>query len=93
VCPLLPIATAYTILRPFFNTPFGSNSNTKNWLVDLENTAFPGSGFGKGQELNETTHPHLQLAKTMVSIPKMEPGAQVYCMLYLYSSILVLNYL
>jgi len=33
---------------------------------------------GKTQELNEATHPHLRLAETMVSIPRIEPGDQVY---------------
>lgn len=36
--------------------------------------------MGKGQELNETTHPHLKLDKTMTAIPIVQPGDQVYCM-------------
>ena len=78
VCPLLPLATAYLILRPFFR-PRTASSGLDDWVVDLEDTTFPGSGMGKGQELNEATHPHLQLGRTMVSVPKMEPGTQVYC--------------
>ena len=35
--------------------------------------------MGKTQELNEKTHPHLRLDKTMVSVPKLEPGDQIYC--------------
>lgn len=35
--------------------------------------------MGKTQELNEMTHPHLRLGKTMVSVPRVEPGDQVYC--------------
>ncbi|KAI0029442.1 DUF1479-domain-containing protein [Vararia minispora EC-137] len=77
VCPLLPLATAYIILRPFFR-PRTSSSGLDDWVVDLEDAMFPGSGFGKGQEMNELTHPHLQLGRTMVSVPKIEPGTQVY---------------
>ncbi|KZV65342.1 DUF1479-domain-containing protein [Peniophora sp. CONT] len=77
VCPLLPLATAYLILRPFFR-PRTPSSGLDDWVVDLEDTMFPGSGMGKGQELNEATHPHLQLGRSMVSVPKMQPGTQVY---------------
>jgi hypothetical protein len=28
--------------------------------------------------MSEATHPHLQLARTVVSVPNMEPGAQVF---------------
>ena len=78
VCPLLPLATAYIILRPFFR-PRTASSGLDDWVVDLEDPAFPGSAMGAGQEMNEKTHPHLRLEKSMVSVPKMDPGAQVYC--------------
>lgn len=81
VLPMLSLATAYLILRPFFR-PRHSSSNSlrvEDWEIDLSNPLFPGSGMGKGQELNEITHPHLQLYKTMVAIPKVEPGDQIYC--------------
>ncbi|KAJ3915083.1 hypothetical protein F5877DRAFT_49223 [Lentinula edodes] len=80
VLPMLSLATAYLILRPFFR-PRHSSSNSlrvEDWEIDLSNPLFPGSGMGKGQELNEITHPHLQLYKTMVAIPKVEPGDQIY---------------
>jgi len=77
VAPMLKAATAYLMLRPFFK-PRTSSSGLDDWVVDVESTAFPGSQMGKTQELNETTHPHLQLARTMVSVPRVEPGDQIY---------------
>lgn len=76
------LSTAYLILRPFFRP----KSNLRdmegylapdNWVVDLDSTDFPGSQPGKGQELNEKTHPHLRLESTMTSVPKIKPGDQV----------------
>ncbi|KAJ3781462.1 hypothetical protein GGU10DRAFT_366649 [Lentinula aff. detonsa] len=80
VLPMLSLATAYLILRPFFQ-PRQSESYSlrfEDWKVDLSNPLFPGSGMGKGQELNERTHPHLKLEKTMTAIPMVEPGDQIY---------------
>lgn len=77
VLPLLKLATAYLILRPFFR-PRTSSSGLDDWVVDLESAAFPGSQIGKTQELSDTTHPHLQLSRTMVSVPRVEPGDQIY---------------
>lgn len=65
VCPMLIHSTAYTILRPFFDT--------KSDQPSLEAT-FPGSVPGACQEYNPVTHPHLDLQTTMVSIPRVEPG-------------------
>jgi hypothetical protein len=78
VAPLLNLATAYLILRPFFK-PRTSSSGLDDWVVDLESAAFPGSQMGKTQELSEMTHPHLQLSRTMLSVPHVEPGDQIYC--------------
>ena len=78
VAPLLKLATAYLILRPFFR-PRTSSSGPDDWVIDLESAAFPGSQMGKTQELSETTHPHLRLSRTMLSVPLVEPGDQVYC--------------
>ncbi|KAH9987943.1 hypothetical protein BJV74DRAFT_840599 [Russula compacta] len=77
VAPLLKLATAYLILRPFFK-PRTPSSGPHDWVVDLESASFPGSQMGKTQELSETTHPHLQLSRTMVSVPRVEPGDQIY---------------
>ena len=72
------------MLRPFFQPkvflPNGEPSlAAEDWEVDLESTVFPGSEMAKAQGLNERTHPHLRLDKTMISIPRVEPGDQVYC--------------
>ncbi|PPR06769.1 LOW QUALITY PROTEIN: hypothetical protein CVT26_003920, partial [Gymnopilus dilepis] len=71
VLPMLKLASAYIMLRPFFRP-------AEDWVPDLESSTFPGSSIGKTQELNELTHPHLRLEKTMVSVPRVEPGDQVY---------------
>lgn len=71
--PWLKLTTAYLILRPFFR-PQTSSSGLDDWVVDLESAAFLGSQMGKTQELGDTTHPHLQLSRTMVLVPRVEPG-------------------
>ncbi|KAF8161499.1 hypothetical protein B0H34DRAFT_654175 [Crassisporium funariophilum] len=80
VLPMLSLASAYIILRPFFRPidPLSGSLKFEDWVVDLESSAFPGSSIGKTQELNEKTHPHLKLGQTMVSMPKVEPGDQVF---------------
>ena len=65
ICPLLKHATAYLILRPFFD------DSSENLNLD---SSFPGSVPGAGQEYNPETHPHLDLESTMVSVPRVEPG-------------------
>ena len=81
VLPMLSLSTAYTILRPFFRpkNPDSTSLKFEDWEVDLDGPRFPGSSMGKTQELNERTHPHLRLGRTMVSVPRVEPGDQVYC--------------
>ncbi|KAF8341047.1 hypothetical protein F5887DRAFT_888290 [Amanita rubescens] len=91
VFPDLLLGSAYILLRPFFrplklsSTPAGDNTkhNTpslkfEDWTVNLDSPEFPGSILGNTQELNERTHPHLDLAKTMVSVPRVDPGDQVF---------------
>ena len=68
VCPLLKQATAYLILRPFFDL------ETNELNLDA---SFPNSALGAGQEYSPITHPHLQLEHTMVNIPHVEPGDYV----------------
>ncbi|KAF9047648.1 hypothetical protein BJ165DRAFT_1344868, partial [Panaeolus papilionaceus] len=76
VFPNLSLATAYLILRPFFKPRNAQSSSLKadDWVLDVESSSFPGSSIGKMQELNEKTHPHLQLRRTMTSLSKVEPG-------------------
>ncbi|KZT27114.1 DUF1479-domain-containing protein [Neolentinus lepideus HHB14362 ss-1] len=85
--PTLSLATAYMLLRPFFRpTRFISSADNRNvpsleaddWVPDLGSPDFPGTRIGKTQEMNVDTHPHLQLARSMISVPKVEPGDQVY---------------
>ncbi len=91
VFPDLLLGSAYILLRPFFrplkpSSPVGDNAepNTpslkfEDWTVNLDSPEFPGSVLGNTQELNERTHPHLDLAKTMVAVPRVDPGDQVFC--------------
>lgn len=90
---MLSLATAYIILRPFFKPrgitawrtgeslgkTQGVSLAVEDWELNLDGSEFPGSVPGKTQELNDATHPHLRLAETMISIPRIEPGDQVYC--------------
>ncbi|TCD69586.1 hypothetical protein EIP91_007008 [Steccherinum ochraceum] len=81
--PFLSLSTAYIMLRPFFRPKLFSRSGqvslaAEDWEVDLDSTAFPGSEMGKAQGLSDTTHPHLRLNTSMMSIPRVEPGDQVY---------------
>jgi hypothetical protein len=65
--PLLKHSTAYTILRPFFD----DSLNVKR------DASFPNSVPGAAQEYSDASHPHLQLSRTMVSVPRVEPGDYV----------------
>lgn len=65
VCPLLKHATAYLLLRPFFDLETNK--------LNLDAT-FPNSALGACQEYNLVTHPHLNLEETMVNVPQVEPG-------------------
>ncbi|EPT00476.1 hypothetical protein FOMPIDRAFT_1023830 [Fomitopsis schrenkii] len=81
VLPMLTLASAYIMLRPFFARCPGAPARSlaaDDWAPDLASTAFPGSVPAKAQELNDESHPHLVLPKTLVSIPRVEPGDQVY---------------
>lgn len=84
--PFLPLSTAYIMLRPFFRLRSGYKLSdgeialaAENWEVDLESTNFPGSEIAKAQCLSEESHPHLRLDKSLVTIPQVDPGDQVYC--------------
>ncbi|KDQ56262.1 hypothetical protein JAAARDRAFT_70590 [Jaapia argillacea MUCL 33604] len=78
VLPNLSLATAYIILRPFFRSTSPTSLKADDWVVDLENPTFPGSKITMTQALSNDTHPHLRLNDSIVSIPKVEPGDQVY---------------
>ncbi|KAI0326069.1 DUF1479-domain-containing protein [Cubamyces sp. BRFM 1775] len=88
ILPMLSLATAYLILRPFFRLrpeaaagvakPSDIPLEADAWVLDLEDPTFPGSTPGKTQAITPETHPHLRIEKTVVSIPRVEPGDQVY---------------
>ncbi|GAA5864123.1 hypothetical protein JCM8547_005143 [Rhodosporidiobolus lusitaniae] len=86
VFPDLDLATAYVILRPFFRERRGREGKLgfDDWEPAVDDTAFPGSVKGKGQEMNAQTHPHLRLNDTMVSVPRVFPGSQVHVVLSSY---------
>jgi hypothetical protein len=68
VCPLLRHATSYLLMRPFFDIGTGK--------LNLDAT-FPNSVPGACQEYSSTSHPHLELETTMISMPQVEPGDYV----------------
>ncbi|VUC36543.1 unnamed protein product [Clonostachys rosea] len=86
VYPFIKEHTAYLLMRPLFK-PKHERSEFKddkdflapdNWELDFESTNFPGSPPYRNQELNDETHPHLELLRTMVRMPKVYPGDSVW---------------
>ncbi|KNG88506.1 hypothetical protein ANOM_003223 [Aspergillus nomiae NRRL 13137] len=89
VNPLLSLATAYFLLRPFFEpiyTPPRECSrmatetflHPSNWRLERKTSSnLQGATPGFAQELTTTLHPHLELDKTMVHVPKIAPGDYV----------------
>lgn len=85
VNPLLALSTVYLLLRPFFRpineelegATFLDEGNWEFLGADGMTTDLQGATPGHGQELSEKLHPHLELGKTMVSIPKIRPGDYV----------------
>jgi len=92
VNPLLGVATAYYLLRPFF-TAIGeprTRASTEaesfdeeylrpeNWkMEDPLSSWVQGANPGSGMELRHPLHPHLDLANTMVHVPTVKPGDYV----------------
>ncbi|KAK8054836.1 hypothetical protein PG993_000063 [Apiospora rasikravindrae] len=87
VSPLLRLATAYMLLRPFFEPVRGlggGDGAEKERYLDEANwrfcdgkfmtSALQGAEPGFGQELSAALHPHLDLDRTMVHMPPVEPG-------------------
>ncbi|ORY24395.1 hypothetical protein BCR39DRAFT_561571 [Naematelia encephala] len=85
VYPFIQEMSAYTLMRPLFKV-IQSRAELShdaylapgNWELDLETSRFPGSPLARGQELNDDTHPHLALSRTMVSLPRVKPGDQAW---------------
>ncbi|QDS70734.1 hypothetical protein FKW77_002998 [Venturia effusa] len=85
VNPILQGATAYLLLRPFFQErrPLASLTtdqylSSSNWVLEPEATPIlHGASPGHGQELSDILHPHLRLPETMVHVPPVRPGDYV----------------
>ncbi len=76
--PYIREMSAYTLLRPFFRAKQSSSTLGReaylaadNWVLDTESPDFPNAPPGRSQEYNDETHPHLELDRTMVSIPEV----------------------
>ncbi|KAI9739928.1 MAG: hypothetical protein M1818_004984 [Claussenomyces sp. TS43310] len=89
VNPMIQLSTAYYLLRPFF-TPISSHKvdalgnrpdeylDPKNWQLETEfQRTIQGANPSHSQELNDVLHPHLNLSKTMVHVPRINPGDYV----------------
>ncbi|KAK5228226.1 hypothetical protein LTR72_002109 [Exophiala xenobiotica] len=69
VMPSLKLSTAYILLRPFF----------QNEKLDVTQPTFPGSIPARGQiYANPKYHPHLDHDRSIISIPKVNPGDFIY---------------
>lgn len=85
VNPLLGKATAYFLLRPFFEPKKGPSEmpgsaflDSNNWRMQEKPTpVLQGAVPSNCQELNNALHPHLDLEHTMVHVPLIKPGDYV----------------
>lgn len=90
---LLPspkLATAYYLLRPFFNPknpPPDSRSgpewdaylDSKNWELQRDpDTTIHGAVPGHAQRITERWHPHLYLRSSLVTLPTLQPGDYIF---------------
>jgi hypothetical protein len=85
VNPLLNESTVYSLLRPFFHpVRSAAELGDAERFLDVDNWEFTagdkmtselqGATPGHGQEFPEGLHPHLELDKTMVHVPQVQPG-------------------
>lgn len=85
VNPLLNKATAYFLLRPFFQPKKGPAEaygsaflESDNWKLEEQSSpVLQGAVPSNCQELNATLHPHLDLEHAMVHVPSVRPGDYV----------------
>ena len=81
--PLFKLATSYFLLRPFFipknSSPEASGFlDAENWILSpTQDPLLQGASLGCTQELNSALHPHLDLQKSMIHVPHVEPGDYV----------------
>lgn len=79
VNPLVKLSMAYVLLRPFFKAKserLGQGYlDEGNWeLMRNVDSELQGATPGTGQELTGELHPHLELERTMVHVPEIQPG-------------------
>ena len=84
VNPLFNKATAYFLLRPFFQPKRNPSDvgaaflDANNWqLEDQTSSVLQGAVPANCQELSDALHPHLGLFDTMVHVPTVRPGDYV----------------
>ena len=85
VNPLFDRATAYYLLRPFFEPMRGREEMEREEYLDKDNwqlktnmdSSLEGAYPSQCLEFNDETHPHLELERSMVHVPKVNPGDYV----------------
>lgn len=85
ICGLpLRLATAYWLLRPLFSPKQSKDAGAEafldasNWTLEpTQSPILHGASPCHWQELNAVLHPHLQLDKTLLSLPPLNPGDYV----------------
>ncbi|KAK7419194.1 hypothetical protein QQZ08_010962 [Neonectria magnoliae] len=75
--PAVGLAIAYVLLRPFFKPPQSGSLDPTEWEWD-DSSTFPGAWEGQSQQLSPSTHPHLELEKTLALTPVINPGDAVF---------------
>jgi hypothetical protein len=76
--PDVKAATAYMMLRPFFKPPQnGQWHDAEQWEWDTS-AWFPGARRWDSQSLSLTSHPHLNMEKTLLSVPAVQPGDTIW---------------
>ncbi|RFU25068.1 hypothetical protein B7463_g11271, partial [Scytalidium lignicola] len=69
VLPNIKLATAYIMLRPFF----------QNESLDISQPTLPGATPGRGQLfVTSKYHPHLEQDRTIISVQKVHPGDYMF---------------
>lgn len=77
VCPALRLSTAYFLLRPFFSPPV-VDAGADSWILGRpQNSILHGALPSYTQTVNPKLHPHLELHRSLVDIPHLEPGDYV----------------
>ncbi|KAK3300233.1 uncharacterized protein B0H64DRAFT_313784 [Chaetomium fimeti] len=84
VCPHPRLATAYFLLRPFFSPQEGDQHHHQQqqeqqqqqpWTFNRpQNSILHGALPSYAQQITPSLHPHLQLDRSMLPVPHLEPG-------------------